>query len=78
MEQYRFYKCRCLNYLHQRITGIWLMSGTWKVHESLHQRIYPYGLHREFYQVIDIEGDIFSSDNVEFIKIRNSNRLHRL
>lgn len=49
------------------------MSGTWKVHESLHQSIYPYGLHREFYKVIDIEGD-----NVEFIKIRNSNRLHRL
>ena len=56
--------------------GVELMSGTWKVHCSLIHRVYPYGLHREYYQLIDInEEDLFADSNLRYIKYRNSNKI---
>lgn len=45
------FKCRCMTFYDQRITGMDVMSGTWKVHTSIIQLIYPKGLHRTYYRV---------------------------
>ena len=52
MERHKSFKCRCLNYLHQRITGVGLMSGEFHYHTSLVSHIYPYGLHPVSYRFV--------------------------
>ena len=52
MRHYRnHFKCKCMTFYSQRMTGIDVMSGTWKVHMSLTQLIHPRGLHRTYYRV---------------------------
>ena len=76
---HNIWKCKCMKKYKSHDSGIILMSGTWKVHASIIHRIYPYGLHREFYRVIDNDAEyIFSEDNLKINKKRNSNRLLRL
>ena len=74
----KFWKCRCMGNGNPHDGGVELMSGTWKVHNSLIHQIYPYGLNRELYEVIDVECDLLSDDNLRLVKTRNSNRLMRL
>ena len=72
-----YWKCRCMNINNHHCSGVELMSGTWKVHMSLIQHIYPYGLHREWYQVINIDEDLFSDENLRHVKYRNTNKVYR-
>ena len=79
MSRMLVWKCRCMSNEKWHSGGSWLMSGSWKVHMGLVHSVYPYGLHREFYEVIDNDvEDIFSDENTRFVKIRNSHMLHRL
>jgi len=41
-----------MNYHGQRMTGVYIMSGTWKYRTSLVSLTQPIGLHRTFYQMI--------------------------
>ena len=66
----QMFKCRCANYLHQRITGVGLMNGTWKHHMSLVHLMYPKGLHREYYRV-SLENDI--GQDCELVKYHYGN-----
>lgn len=55
------FKCRCCMCIHQKTTGVELMSGAWKEHMSLVQLVYPKGLHRKFYV------EVWDADTLERI-----------
>lgn len=79
MNNKYIWKCRCMGNGNKHDGGIELMSGTWKIHRSLVHRIYPYGLHRVFYQVEYKDLDNLF-DKIDGIKVvyRNSNKLLRI
>lgn len=54
--------------------GVWLMSGTWKVHMNIIHHIKPHGLHREVYSMIPEKRNEFINGDFEvwdscFVKI---------
>ena len=57
--------------------GVILMRGEFHYHMNLIHRIYPYGLHREVYRVIDINKGLFDDDNIKFIIFRVSTKVLR-
>ena len=55
--------------------GVDVMSGEFHYHMGLVNCFYPYGLHREFYRVVDFGDDDFdwlSDGNLVFVKVRVS------
>lgn len=68
-KQYRnHFKCRCMIFYDQRITGMDVMSGTWKVHTSIIQLIYPQGLHRTVYRLLPDKMEEFLSEDDELFE----------
>lgn len=57
-------KCRCLNYLHQRTTGVWIMSGLeYDVHDNSFVWIFKHsGLNRTMYRLNDVDAWIENTD----------------
>lgn len=53
-------------YHHQRTTGVWIMSGTWKFHISMINLINPKGLHRILYRVNQDNENFDDSDEVVY------------
>lgn len=73
------WKCRCMGNGNRHDGGVELMSGTWKMHHSLIQQIYPYGLHRTVYKLKDNDLDnLFKEDCWIKVIYRNTNKVHRL
>lgn len=58
--------------------GVMIMSGEFHYHVSLIHCIYPYGLHREIYKIIDIQKGHLDDDNLKLIKYRVSTKVLRL
>ena len=56
------FKCKCLTYINQKTTGVWIMSGTWKVHDSLTNRLAHKGLHRVYYEVVNVDEWLKNTD----------------
>ena len=57
------FKCRCISYLNQRTTGVWLMSGKeYSVHDSLAADLKHPGLNRTLYQLTDVDAWIENTD----------------
>lgn len=54
------------------------MSGEFHYHVSLIHCIYPYGLHREIYKIINIQKGHLDDDNLKLIKYRVSTKVLRL
>lgn len=74
----RFFKCRCAVMFNHRCAGSYHMKGTWKYYKSLIHLIYPYGLHREHYQLKDNNPDnMCKTDGWIKVVTRNSARLLR-
>lgn len=70
------FKCRCMCFHNQRTTGVMLMSGTWKQHMSFVHLIYPYGLHRVFYNYVPSEDSIFEEENCKKVVHRYNRKAH--
>ena len=57
------FKCRCANYIDQHTTGVWLMSGTWKVHDNSFVWHFKHtGLNRLRYRLVNVDEWLDNTD----------------